>query len=236
MSADSGTAVPGAAPTVADESHQPSAAQRKPRLALFIATAAGLGYMPVAPGTWGSLAGIVLAICSLPFICWLDSAVLGALRSLSQATGLGLDAFPFSGSFLVAQVWFLIALVATAGVWASKLAAEYSRTKDPQFVVIDEVSGQHLALFLGILLPAFGRARQSQWIAAYSGGNGFIIVNLSLKYLLLGFILFRVFDIWKPFPARQAECLPGGWGIMADDWVAGIYAAIGLWIARAAGL
>jgi phosphatidylglycerophosphatase A len=54
--------------------------------------------------------------------------------------------------------------------------------------------------------------------------------------LLLGFILFRIFDIWKPFPARQAESLPGGWGIMADDWVAGVYAAIGLWIARAAGL
>ena len=59
---------------------------------------------------------------------------------------------------------------------------------------------------------------------------------LNWKYLLLGFILFRVFDIWKPFPARQAEALPGGWGIMADDWIAGIYAAIGLWLARAAGL
>jgi phosphatidylglycerophosphatase A len=59
---------------------------------------------------------------------------------------------------------------------------------------------------------------------------------LNWKYLLLGFILFRVFDIWKPFPARQAEWLPGGWGIMADDWIAGIYAAIGLWIARAVGL
>ena len=53
------------------------------------------------------------------------------------------------------------------------------------------------------------------------------------KYLLLGFILFRVFDIWKPWPVRQAEKLPGGWGIMADDWVAGIYAALGLWLARA---
>ncbi len=56
------------------------------------------------------------------------------------------------------------------------------------------------------------------------------------KYLLLGFILFRLFDIWKPFPVRQAESLPGGWGIMADDWVAAVYAGIGLWIARAAGL
>ena len=61
-------------------------------------------------------------------------------------------------------------------------------------------------------------------------------ISLNWKYLLLGFILFRVFDIWKPFPARQAESLPGGWGIMADDWIAGIYAALGLWIARALGL
>jgi phosphatidylglycerophosphatase A len=59
---------------------------------------------------------------------------------------------------------------------------------------------------------------------------------LNWKYLLLGFLLFRAFDIWKPFPARQAESLPGGWGIMADDWVAGIYAALGLWIARMLGL
>ena len=48
-----------------------------------------------------------------------------------------------------------------------------------------------------------------------------------------GFILFRMFDIWKPPPARQAESLPGGLGIMADDWMAGVYAAIGLWIAKA---
>ncbi len=64
----------------------------------------------------------------------------------------------------------------------------------------------------------------------------FALVVGNWKYLLLGFILFRILDIWKPFPARQAESLPGGWGIMADDWVAGVYAAIGLWIARAAGL
>lgn len=79
-------------------------------------------------------------------------------------------------------------------------------------MVIDEVSGQLISYFgIGAALP--------NW-----------------KYLLLGFILFRVFDIWKPFPARQAESLPGGLGIMADDWIAGIYAALGLWIARALGL
>ncbi len=66
MSADSGTA----APNISDASSAPATAQRKPRLALFIATACGLGYMPVAPGTWGSLAGIVL----------LHRSVVGILR------------------------------------------------------------------------------------------------------------------------------------------------------------
>jgi phosphatidylglycerophosphatase A len=102
-------------------------------------------------------------------------------------------------------------VIAALGVWSATTAARFWSVSDPQRVVIDEVSGQHLTYVLAL-------------------------APLNWKYLLLGFILFRVFDIWKPFPARQAESLPGGWGIMADDWVAGIYAAIGLWLARAAGL
>ena len=98
------------------------------------------------------------------------------------------------------------------GVFVASRTASYLGRKDPQIVVIDEVSGQLIAYFgIGTAMP--------NW-----------------KYFLLGFILFRVFDIWKPFPARQAESLPGGLGIMADDWIAGIYAALGLWIARALGL
>src|SRR5258708_13435083 len=57
-------------------------------------------------------------------------------------------------------------------------------------------------------------------------GLFFALSLVNWKYLLLGFILFRVFDIWKPLPIRRLEKLPGGWGIMADDWMAGIYAAI----------
>jgi phosphatidylglycerophosphatase A len=49
---------------------------------------------------------------------------------------------------------------------------------------------------------------------------------LNWKYLLAGFVLFRIFDIAKPFPCRRLEKLPGGWGVMADDWMAGVYAAI----------
>jgi phosphatidylglycerophosphatase A len=112
--------------------------------------------------------------------------------------------------------------------------AQVSGKKDPQFVVIDEVSGQHLTLLLGSVLPIGWNLAGTDW-PGYPFGAGPHSV-LSWKYLVLGFILFRVFDIWKPFPARQAESLPGGWGIMADDWAAAVYAGIGLWIARAAGL
>jgi hypothetical protein len=59
----------------------------------------------------------------------------------------------------------------------------------------------------------------------------FLVLPLNWKSWLLGFILFGAFDIWKPFLARQPEHLPGGWGIMADDWMAGIYAAIVLRVA-----
>ena len=125
--------------------------------------------------------------------------------------------------------------LALAGVWSASRVASYTGVKDPQYVVIDEVSGQHLALMLGIGVNLYSSV-------VLHGTHAFRLVFLSLwrllnwKYLLLGFILFRVFDIWKPFPARQAESLPGGWGIMADDWIAAIYAALGLWIARYLGL
>jgi phosphatidylglycerophosphatase A len=129
----------------------------------------------------------------------------------------------------------LLLAVAIIGVWSAGRAAEYWQQKDPQRVVIDEVSGQHLTLLLGCLLPVSGGGPAVPWTGF---PLGLITVHTALywKYLLLGFILFRGFDIWKPSPARQAESLPGGWGIMADDWVAGVYAALGLWIARALGL
>jgi phosphatidylglycerophosphatase A len=89
-------------------------------------------------------------------------------------------------------------------------------------------------MLLGSGVPVWWRVLEIRYATL---APGFLIMRSALnwKYLLLGFILFRVFDIWKPFPARQAESLPGGWGIMGDDWIAGVYAAIGLWIARAAG-
>ncbi|MGA8768626.1 MAG: phosphatidylglycerophosphatase A [Candidatus Acidiferrales bacterium] len=198
---------PGAEPRSSDAATptaSPATAGRKPRFALFIATACGLGYLPKAPGTWGSLAGVALywgifKICAL----WIQSAAR-----------LGAEVLPASERLSSVLECFLAPMLLVLGIWASDVVSKYSGVTDPQFVVVDEVSGQQLALLLG-----------TRWA---------MVPNW--KYLLLGLILFRVFDIWKPFPARQAESLPGGWGIMADDWIAGVYAAIGLWIARAAGL
>jgi len=89
-------------------------------------------------------------------------------------------------------------------------------------------------LIMGLCLSFFSlrEIRNADFVGF---GMLFLWRILNWKYLLLGFILFRVFDIWKPFPARQAESLPGGWGIMADDWVAGIYAALVLWGIQALG-
>jgi len=208
---------------------------RKPRFSLFIATAAGLGYLPKAPGTWGSLAGVAIAHAMNHFdliVILAISALFGRkINDFPIAVPYVFLTHPFLQNFVPSAFIFLV--IALLGVFAAGRVEKFSRVKDPQFVVIDEVSGQHLTLLLGGMLPLtnlFGLPPRAPWSAIlFPRHPGWII-------LLAGLILFRVFDIWKPFPARQAESLPGGWGIMADDWVAGIYAAIGLWIARAAGL
>jgi phosphatidylglycerophosphatase A len=208
-----------------------TATQRKPRFAIFIATAAGLGYFPKAPGTFGSLAGLLIAL--LPLWVLVGLGIVSNDHQIRSLSLLGGDAFdPFLGYQICAA-----ALIGAVGVWSATRASAYWSQKDPQRVVIDEVSGQHLTLLLGCGIPVWWRVAQPYWHMDQVP-LGLVTVNAALnwKYLLLGFILFRVFDIWKPFPARQAESLPGGWGIVADDWIAGIYAAIGLWLARVAGL
>ena len=174
----------------------PAASARKPLLSFFFATAGGAGYLPAVPGTWGSLVGVAL------------------YAIFSKIFAARFDLYLHDHYFVVSRMhfgWLVALLIAIAGVGASSRVARFTGKKDPQIVVIDEVSGQFITYLLAL-------------------------APLNWKYLLLGFILFRGFDVWKPFPARQAEALPGGWGIMADDWIAGVYAAIGLWIARGLGL
>ena len=233
MKTDSSSASPDSNPSARPAPPKTNASpQRKPRLALFVATAAGLGYLPKAPGTWGSLGGLALAI--IPSCIYFGSDTPGMV-----ARGdLGDFFVNVPAGYFNQFVWeyiFLLLIISSVGVWAAARAAEFWKQKDPGRVVIDEVSGQFLTLLVGCGVPIWWRVPEVRYATV---APGFIIMRsvLNWKYLLLGFILFRVFDIWKPFPARQAESLPGGWGIMADDWVAGIYAALGLWLARAVGL
>ncbi len=219
-----------------------TAPQKKPRLALAIATALGVGYLPKAPGTFGSLVGVATAVLSAVF--FLRPTSIRGLFSLHPLT----DAVFSDTHFLVPGsdlhnsalglpllcALGLLVILGAIGVWSSFRAAEFSGIKDPQFVVIDEVAGQHLTLLLPLIPIALPHLTEHMDFSAYA-----IFFTLSLvnwKYLLLGFVLFRMFDIWKPFPVRQLEKLPHGWGIMADDWMAGIYAAILLRVALHFGL
>jgi phosphatidylglycerophosphatase A len=192
---------------------------RKPTVSIFLATACGLGYLPKAPGTWGSLAGLLAAV-----VPWLILRPIGVVAAFG-----GGEVDPYLSSQILLTI-----LIALAGVWCATNTARFWAEDDPQKVVIDEVSGQHVALLVGCAIPVWWKA------APPSAGTQFGFVTLqsplNWKYLLAGFILFRAFDIWKPFPARQAEALPRGWGIMADDWIAGVYAGLLLWLARGLGL
>jgi phosphatidylglycerophosphatase A len=126
--------------------------------------------MRTGPGTWGSLAGVLL---------W---AVLAHALSPELRTPVAIA---------------LAMLVTLIGIPAATRVARGAGKKDPQFVVIDEVAGQLVAL---------------------------IGVPLGWKTFLAGFILFRGFDILKPPPVRQLEALPEGTGIVVDDVAAGLYA------------
>ena len=139
--------------------------------------------MPVAPGTAGAIEGVAIFL------------LLNALH-----LGPGLSIF---GLAIINAVLFAI------GVWASNRACRVTGLEDPQLVVIDEVSGQLIALIPLALLP-----------------------SISTISVLVGFLLFRLFDIFKPYPIRKLEHLRGGLGVMADDALAGIYAAVLLWLAH----
>jgi phosphatidylglycerophosphatase A len=135
------------------------------KTALILSSWFGVGLIPVAPGTWGTLAAVPL---------FLGMHYIGVLYS----------------------VIFLIVFIPMA-VWVSGITKRLLGRDDPPEVVIDEAAGFMLALFH---LP------------------------LSWGSLTLGFLLFRFFDILKPFPIRRLEKIGGGLGIVADDLVAGVYA------------
>ena len=158
-------------------------------VALGLATC-GVGYIKLAPGTWGSLVGVglYLSIRLAEFAVW----QIGLARNWRVEQ---LDAWRIVFHILIVLV------VSAIGIWAAGRAADILNKKDPQQVVIDEVAGQFIAL---MFVPLF----VSWWL------------------ILIGFVLFRLFDIWKPYPIDSMQELPGGFGVVVDDLVAGMYAAI----------
>jgi phosphatidylglycerophosphatase A len=137
-------------------------------VALALATAAGVGYIPFAPGTFGSLVGLLL---------WWFVPVSVPV----QLT--------------------LILVIFVVGSWSGSVAERHFGSTDPGPVVIDEVLGMLVTLFMNPV----------GWVGA-----------------ILGFLLFRLSDIVKPYPANKLEELHGGVGVMADDFMAAIYANLAL--------
>ena len=135
------------------------------RLGLFIATCGYIGYVPVAPGTFGSALGLL---------------VFAAVRS--------------TGSIAVELAAIVVVFV--IGLWAGTVAEHHFGGIDPGPVVLDEVLGMLITL---ALLP------------------------VNITGAIVGFLVFRVLDVIKPWPAARFEHLPGGLGVMADDAMAAVY-------------
>jgi phosphatidylglycerophosphatase A len=211
--------------------------KQKPSLALAIATALGVGYAPKAPGTFGSLVGVITAmLTSLFFLRPHSVGDLFSRQRLMERTLIDHHFLVPGGdihdSMLVVPLTCAILLVlflAFVGVWSAGKVADFAGVKDPQFVVIDEVAGQHITLILPLIPLAMPNLSAHMDFSEYAIYSALSVLNW--RYLLAGFVLFRLFDIWKPFPIRNLEKLRGGWGIMADDWLAGVYAAILLKVA-----
>ena len=153
----------------------------------LLASCFGLGRLPVAPGTWGSLPPAII----FALMCHLGASAL--LISLVMA------ALALGGCAICIK--FTPAVIAATG------------QTDPREVVADELAGQALTfLTIPFFIPVILTTGQ---ICIITSG---------------GFLLFRLFDIVKPWPIRKLEKLPEGWGVLADDLLAGVYAAIVLLI------
>lgn len=155
----------------------------------------GLGLLPLAPGTWGSLPPAIIF------------AAISYFGAPAVSISIAMAALTIAGSIVCVK--FAPAAIAATG------------KDDPREVVADELAGQALT-FLAI--PFIFPPEITNWQICIT--------------TILGFLLFRLIDIFKPWPIRKLEKLPNGWGIFADDLLAAVYAAIvlilclGFWIAK----
>lgn len=141
------------------------------KLIKLLATGFGSGLVPFAPGTMGTLVGVVICLLCMPMP-------------------------------RILRLLFVLTLLALSFYVAGQAEKIYQK-KDDQRIVIDEIIGLQITM-----LP----------------------VAINILSLCVGFVLFRVFDILKPFPINNLQRLPGGWGVVIDDVVAGVYAGALIWL------
>lgn len=140
-------------------------ATRKSNTIKILATGFGAGLSPVAPGTAGTLVGVIICLLCYPL------------------------AWPL-------RLFFVVAITALSIYVAGQAEILFGKTDD-QRIVIDEIAGFQVTM---------------------------LSVAVTGLHLCIAFVLFRIFDIWKPFPLGRLQNFPGGWGVVADDLGAGIYA------------
>jgi len=134
------------------------------------------------------------------FGCGFSPTAPGTVGSLAALViAIALNVYAGSGR---GTFLLLAAILLIPGIWAAGVVARSENIRDPHIVVVDEVIGQ--------------------WVTLAGAAT------LNWKTWLAAFLLFRLFDIWKPPPVRQLEHLRGGWGIVADDVMAGVYGALAI--------
>jgi phosphatidylglycerophosphatase A len=162
---------------------------KAPRPAWWLATGFGSGYLKPAPGTWGTLSGLLAWLLLVLVVRTLTSAWTGWILLLAP-----------------------VALTLLA-VWVSDQVVKEAGQKDPSFIVVDEWAGIWFALTPLLLTVTVQPQPWLLWVAR----------------LVAPFMLFRLFDIWKPGVVDTAQHLPGGWGVVMDDVLAGLLAALLAW-------
>jgi len=153
----------------------------------LLASCFGLGWLPLVPGTWGSLPPVII------FVLMAQMGISAVLITIAMA------ALALAGSIICVKCASVV--IAATG------------KNDPKEVVADELAGQAITFLIAPFLVATAFSTRQLWSTA-----------------AIGFFLFRLFDTIKPPPANRFEKLPGGWGILADDLAAGIYASVVLYL------